>query len=211
MANKKKIYVAILNQGTVRSEFLHLMTEIVSDNRHEYMLATPQYKPFVKNLNYTCRAAVESGADYLFVMDDDNPPLRFPVDLFDMNLDAIACPTPMYQNGEIGFNVFVMADDGYRELPKEKRKGLVEADVVGTGCFIVKTSVLKEIGYPYLEWNYDSDSGEATLGPEFRFCEKIKEAGNKIYAHYDYPCSHYKDMNLLDVLSWGAKMIEKNG
>jgi hypothetical protein len=47
------------------------------------------------------------------------------------------------------------------------------------------------------KWN---DDGTIKLGSDLAFCEKVIEAGFEVWTHLGYPCSHHKELDLLQLL-----------
>ena len=43
------------------------------------------------------------------------------------------------------------------------------------------------------------NDGSVFKGEDITFCERAKKQGFKIYAHYDYPCTHFKEIDLREM------------
>jgi hypothetical protein len=59
----------------------------------------------------------------------------------------------------------------------------------------------------------DPVHGTVTRGLDFAFCERARKQGFKVYAHYDYCCEHYKELELTEVFrafeQWKAAVDEE--
>lgn len=148
---------------------------------------------------------------HLVMIDADTIPLKNPLELAALDLDVVGCPTPIFKWDEATFrrggypfswNAFDWdpACNAWRQhMP---RKGLQEVDAVGTGCVVIARRVLDGMPHPFeREWD---EKGLVTIGSDMLFCRKIKEAGWRCWAHYDYRCRHVKEMELLDMMEFLA-------
>ncbi|KKM60632.1 hypothetical protein LCGC14_1539850, partial [marine sediment metagenome] len=46
-------------------------------------------------------------------------------------------------------------------------------------------------------WNSD---GTVDVGSDYNFCRKAKELGFRVWTHYDYPCRHFNEMDLIEAV-----------
>jgi len=87
--------------------------------------------------------------------------------------------------------------DAYRE--HQEKRGLQKVDAVGTGCFLVHKRVFnKEMQKAPFQRQYHED-GRVNKGNDISFCERARKQGFKIFAHYDYPCMHFNELELNEV------------
>jgi len=198
----KSVLCAIPNTGLMRVELANILIKMSHDKRYSFTVYYPNQQPIDNNRGCIVKHFLESKHDYLLMIDNDNPPIKNPLDLVELDKDVIACPTPQWNSTDPKFPIYWVAmdkvEDGYKE--HKEKKDLQEVDAVGTGCILIARRVLEELEAPFMrKW---SEDGVAEVGLDFRFCEKAKEKGFKIYTHYDYPCSHYKELNLLDILEF---------
>ena len=195
------VLAAIPNEGQICAEMGFVVARLANYRECETKIYMPQARPIDNNRNQIVKKFLEGTWDYLLMIDSDNPPKRNPLELVKLDKDVIACPTPQWNDEGGGYPLYFVAMDkvkeGYREH-KEKR-GLQEVDAIGAGCILIARRVLEKVKAPFMRiWN---EEGIADLGLDFNFCEKAKEQGFKIWAHYDYPCSHYKTIDLLKVFN----------
>lgn len=149
-----------------------------------------------------------SDASFWLSIDADNPPTRNPLDLIELDKDIIGLPTPVWHyTGEIPgerpiyFNAYrnAVGEDGYKEwLPQD---GLQRVDAIGTGCFIVARRVFENPEMRKAPFARKcNEDGTVDRGNDISFCERATAQGFEIWAHFDYPCMHFQELNLLEVI-----------
>ena len=126
------------------------------------------------------------------------------MDLLELPGDIIGLPTPMWRNEFVPAGKIPIEWNVYEWLPeldswkgKPPGRGLQEVDAVGSGSVIIHRRVL-ECVKPLFERTYD-EWGVAQQGSDLRLCLRAREAGFKVFCHWDYPCHHIKTVDLLDV------------
>lgn len=200
---------------------------ILSDGRYAVRFIMPTHQPFVLNLHKTVHDFLAGGEDFLLLMDDDNPPKNNPMDLVELDLDVVGLPTPVWhcdtskpQDRPYYLNALRAAVDhetgekGFRPLdsyPGFTPSGLKACDAVGTGCVLIARRVLltlmenckgNPMEAPFMRrWN---DRGEVVMGNDYAFCERARAAGFRIWAHFDYTCMHFNELELQEAI--GAMM-----
>ena len=146
--------------------------------------------------------------DYWLSFDSDNPPTQNPLDLVEYDRDIIGCPTPVWHfdgkhKGErpIYWNVYdyVKEKGAYREYAK--KEGLQKVDAVGTGCVLFARRVFEN---PEMQKGAFTrklyPDGRVGKGNDISFCERAREQGFEIYAHFGYPCLHFNELELTEVI-----------
>lgn len=183
-----KVLVAVLHMGSCSVWVADVLLKLQKDGRHSLDIEFFTDVPGESNRNRICKKVVDEKYDYVVMIDEDNPPMRNPLDLIDLRKDIIGLPTLTFKEGKILWNVL---EDG------EEKKGLKEVEWVGSGCMVLSRKVLEDIKAPFMRvWDED---GIAVVGQDKAFCERAKEKGYKIWVHWDYVCSHFKEINLLDL------------
>ena len=78
---------------------------------------------------------------------------------------------------------------GYKHIISwDIKGGPFEIDMCGAGCLLIKTSVLQKIGEPFFSSGVNSEG--QYKGEDVYFCEKVKNAGYKLYADPTVTCGH---------------------
>lgn len=189
---RQTVYLAVPNTGWIHTEVVRRAISMLHDQRYQVTMQMPSWKPVEHARARIHEEAVRRRYDWLVTMDSDNPPMNNPLDLIELNLDMVGLPTPIYQAGNgIGFNAMKAVGDGWLEWPE--KKGLQQVDAVGFGCVVVSRRVLvATLGKN--TWERETDeNGFTTCSEDFAFCKKVRAAGYRVFAHFDYACEHYKE------------------
>lgn len=180
---------------------------MMPDQRVQLGITRPSARPYENNLNQVIKKFIDEGWDYWINLDDDQAPINNPIDLVFLDKDIVGLPTPSFKFGQPGakhpffWSVYSWdaQERAYRPYEYKLETGpLQEVDAVGSGCWVVARRVLLALSQPLLR-RYDKD-GIVTMGCDLSFCTKAREQGFKIYAHYDYPCRHFKTIDVLEVM-----------
>ena len=204
ISRKNRVLISVPNQGWVHRNVIFAVIELLQDQRVQTTLIMPTHSPYEHNMNRIALDCVKGEYDFWLNIDADNPPMRNPLDLVFLDLDVVACPTPQWHDGGVKDErpyYFVACDKagvdgGYKEhLVKDN---LQEVDAIGSGCMLVARRVLTVVRKPF-ERIYDDD-GLVIKGADFNFCDKAKFYGFRIFAHYGYPCRHYKEIDMVSMI-----------
>ena len=203
----KRILITVPNQHWVHKHVAHRLLLLQQDGRYRVRFDLPSHKPFENNLHHIVKDFLEEDFDYWLSIDADNPPIQNPLDLVEYDLDIVGCPTPVWhftgKQGErsIYWNAYdyVEKDDAYAE--HKQKEGLQKVDAIGTGCFLISRKVFE---HPEMQRGAFTrklyKDGTVHKGNDMSFCERAKENGFKIHAHYDYPCRHFNQLELTEVI-----------
>ena len=129
--------------------------------------------------------------DYILMIDDDVlPPMNAIVKLMSHNVDIVS--GLYFAKQEPHFpQIFKKNKDSERYdcVEDYKRDSLIEVDACGGGLLLIKSDVFKKLTQPYFQY---IPKGEETprKGEDFFFCEKVKEAGFKIFCDTSVICKH---------------------
>lgn len=204
-SKSKGVYIAILNQGAIRTELAHWITEITHQKKYRVFISYPSKKPIANNRNYIVKDFLaKEDYDYLIMIDSDIiPPLNL-LDLVDYQKEIISPVCFAYMNDSIVPLVVEYNKDKsegqkpFTVMPLEGTEGLVEVDAVGTGAMIIRRDVLEKIkDQPFCN-RYDEE-GLKTMGLDFSFCDKARKEGIKVHCHLDYTCSHWVKVDLKEM------------
>jgi len=190
-----KIFVAILNEGWVRVELASKLVRWTQEQKqHEIYLVFSNLRPIEHNRNTLVQEFLKSNNDYLLMIDSDNIPAKNPIELIHFQKDIISCPVWIYQQGHKHLNVYRQKENEDYLVPIENEKGLKEIDATGTGVILLSRKVLETIKKPF-ERKFD-ENGIEEIGQDIYFSMKAKEAGFRLFTHFDYISKHYKLVEL---------------
>jgi hypothetical protein len=203
----KSILVSVPNEFWTHKIVTRVLFKIHSDPRYKTEIIDPTHRPFENNLHHIIKDFLKGDYDFWLSIDSDNPPIKNPLDLALFDLDIVGLPTPVWhctgKNGERPYywNAYdyVEEEDAYRE--HQPQVGLQQVDAIGTGCFLAARRVFEcerlQNGAFTRKLNKD---GTVDKGNDISFCERATEEGFKIYSHYDYPCRHYVEVDLIEMI-----------
>jgi hypothetical protein len=189
----------------------YCLSELNRVNEHPELEIEVDYnfrsaKPIDSNRNAIVADFLSTDADFLWFIDSDNPPVKSAIHLAKLDRDVLIFPTPIWScDGDrydlSGYPVVWNCMD-YQEksggwTEHDPKKGLQEVDAGGTGSMMIARRVLESVT-PAFEREFN-DIGVAHRGSDFLFCKRAKDAGFKVFAHYDYPCHHFKVVDLIQV------------
>lgn len=131
-------------------------------------------------------------ADYIFMVDDDIlPPINAIAQLAKHEKDII---TGLYfAKQEPHFpQIFLKNEEvanRYDAIQEYKKDSLIEVDSCGGGCLLIKSDVFRKIKKPYFQY-IPKGEDHPRKGEDFYFCEKVRDAGIKIFADTSVICKH---------------------
>jgi hypothetical protein len=212
LGNKMNILVSIPNTGYIHKLVSLSTNRLIQDKRHKCHIIYPTHNPYENNLHHIVNEFMAPRIkgdefDFWLNIDSDNPPMDNPLDLIKYDLDIIGLPTPVWhfikeKKGERPWYEnaykYIPEKDAYTEWPD--KEGLQKVDAVGTGCVLYARRVFENPEMrkaPFQRiWNKD---GTVERGNDIAFCERATKHGLKIFAHYDYRCMHFNDLELHEV------------
>ena len=201
---QKGVFISILNQGEVRVENANLAGMFLRNDRYKVFIDYPSDKPISNNRNKIVQKFLNSGLDYLLMIDDDVTPPANVLDILDFLADKevdIASPVMFtMQKREVATLAVRRTKDGkYTTIDLKDKDGLLEVDATGTGCIFIKREVLEnpEMKSPFMNY-YDTD-GVKTTGLDFNFCTRAKKLGYGVFVHLDYVAGHFATVDLKDI------------
>lgn len=200
------VYVTVHNEHWIHESVTAALMRMQGDGRYPLRFEFPHFKPYENGLHHSVNQFMGGGFDYWLNIDADNAPMRNPLDLVEMDKDILALPTPIWhyehKPGErpIAWNGFDWDETvgACREHPR--KEGLQRVDAIGTGCFLIARRVFEDpmMRLAPFQRIYNLD-GTVEKGNDIAFCEKARERGWEIWAHYGYPCHHFNELDLTEV------------
>ena len=224
-----KVLLAIPNVGDAAVELTTSVLNIIKESSASHDILWRPHKGKCNEHAYMCIAnnLRESDCDYLLQIDADNPPLRNPLELIDLDKDIISCPTPTWkfvkdvETSPIQWNAYEWVPEKQEHISIAPGDGLQEVDAVGAGCVLIHRRVFMDPLMRREAWHrrWREDNGTCWMGLDLAFCQRARTLGFKVFAHWGYPCSHFNRVDLLQVQEgfkqWVAFMDEnwkiKNG
>lgn len=213
-----KVLISVPNQDNLNKFVAQWLLEVSAfEQRMHGDIVMPTDRPYEQNLHQIVLDLNHRKYDFWVNIDSDNPPIANVLDLVLLDKDMIGCPTPVWNwvpgKGErpIYWNAFdyVSEEDGYREHPPAQG-GLQKVDAVGTGCFVLAQRCFNSNALRQGAFARKLDvNGLVYKGNDISFCERMREAGFQIYAHYSYPCRHFNSIDLLEGISAYGELIQR--
>ena len=160
--------------------------------------------------NNIVRKALDLGADYLMMVDNDvTPPRDALVNLIEHGTEVVSgyyahrdrdnvfdgrtciCKL-MTPNNEYYFNYPLESEYKAGEILAMRNVGnhLVRIHGGGMGCILIKTEVFSRISYPWFDWVNYHDENQGMLSEDLFFCEQLKIAHVPIYVDTRVACGH---------------------
>ncbi len=201
MAEQKKILLTVPNMGWIHRAVCDALDEIRAKTVHLISVMRPTCEPPLDNaLNKLADLFHNSDADFWLTFDDDTYPKRTDIDpLIDLDKPVIGLPYTMCkesgQDAQFFPAVFDIVDSKHKRHYPEV--GVQKVDALGGGALLIAKRVFDNAEmrkYPFLsEYN---EKGFRVLGPDLSFCARLRHNNVALYAHYDYPCGHYKELDI---------------
>lgn len=209
------VLISVPTLGYIHKQVVYNLLQFKDDKRYDLRFIMPTHTPFENNLHHIVNDFMDGGEDYWLTIDNDNPPKRNPLDLVELDKDILGLPTPVWhctfeKKGERPYywNVYTAYKDAYKEY--KATNGLHNVDAVGTGCVLFSRRVFEdpEMRKAPFQRTYHED-GTVYKGNDMAFCDRAKSNGFEIWAHLDYPCRHFIELNLMDGIKLFTNMMNK--
>ena len=191
MDYKKKILLAIPTAKYIESETFKSIYDLIIP---EYADVTFQY--FYGYTIDQIRNLIADWAtryDYLFSVDSD---IVLPPDcLVKMLEHDVPVVSGVYMQRKSNVEIIEIyrknSTGGVSNIPFSEisRAGLYEIDGCGFGCVLVKSEVIREIGYPQFVYR-SALLHKDTVSEDIDFCRKAQAVGAKIYVDSSIVCNH---------------------
>lgn len=203
-----KILISVPNTGYIHKHVVFVLLKLKMEAKYPFQIILPTHNPYENNLHHIVKDFMEGDYDYWLNIDSDNPPTKNPLDLIELNKDIIGLPTPVvhFEREKLGeqpvyWNAYdyVPEKDAYK--PHEPKEGLQKVDAVGTGCVLISRRVFENQQMrqaPFLRKTLPD--GRVDKGNDISFCERAREQGFEIYAHYDYNCLHFNEVEVNEMV-----------
>ncbi len=213
----QKVLISVTNEHWIHKTVVRRMLQLIQDTRYEIRIIMPSHKPYENNLHHIVNDVLKDGYDFWLNIDSDNPPEKNPLDLVALNKDVIGLPTPVIHfagdssgDAPVYFNAYDYIPEADAYKPHGVFSGLRKVDAVGTGCVLFARRVFEhpemQKGCFIRKLNPD---GTVERGNDISFCERATENGFEIYAHYDYFCGHFSEIEINEMAKHYQEFFEK--
>lgn len=207
--HQKAIYLAVLNQGEIRTDLTQVLNMLVQHESYKIHLSYPTGKPISNNRNTIVSKFLATDCDFLMMIDSDIIPPMNVLQLVDFNKDIITPLMFVHQRGKLLPLFLKQNKDGMFDVDDYlKKTGLQKADATGTGCIIIKRKVLEHpaLKYPFRN-EYDKD-GIKTIGLDLNFCQRARKVGFDSWVHLDYLADHHTVYSLKELFQLTIKSFK---
>ena len=197
-----RVLVTVPNLGWVHRQVLGVVVNMLVEGRCEIEFDAPlEDPPYDNALNVTAKRFHEGNCDFWLNIDADNPPSRNPIELCGLDRDVIGCPTPNIRVGRkplVQWMAYRIVDGKHVSVDGQ---GLERVDAISSGAMLIARRVFENPEmrkHPFL--SIYNEHGIRIQGPDLSFCARARKQGFEIYAHFDYPSRHYKEVELGELL-----------
>lgn len=186
---KKKILIGVPTRGRIHALVVDRLISALNDKRYSVDLYIEINSRSVEEArNRIVKQALLKEADYLYMLDDDVVPTKNPLDLIELEESIIACPYPLsYLNNQLE------REDRWSTKPWFQGDIHV-VEKSGAGCLLISREVLEKIKAPFTAPR-DRD-GLWALSEDYSFCDRARNHGFQVRAHFGYPCWHIAETYL---------------
>lgn len=182
----------------LHKELVAVLMEMARDRRVQLDSFFPTMMPVEQARNTAIKGFLEDNYTHLMFIDDDTVPQRNPVDLVFLNLDIVGMVYPIRKKSSITSSAYryLGANQFIPVQTPPRTDNPIMVDAVASGMMVISREVLEVLKnkQPFMrKWD---EQGICSMGSDFNFCLKAKEAGFKIWAHFGYRCKHFKESDL---------------
>lgn len=155
-------------------------------------------KPVEEAREMCAQQALAVNAKYLWFIDDDTIPppntLRRLIYILENNPDIMVCGGVYATKSDPPAPV-VFRGMGLGSFWEWKKGDVFEVTGMGAGCMMIKTEIFKKIPAPYFPWpkfeSVDPTIPSTSVSEDISFCNAVRKAGYKVFAHGDILCDHF--------------------
>lgn len=212
---KPRVIISVPNLYWIHRDMFHPLWNMGNDERYSVQYNLLTRKPVEVAYCEMAENVRKEGFDWWLNIDADNPPTKNPLDLIELDKDIIGCPTPIWrpqlfresdEGKPFSWNVMYYNKENDIHYEWSYPYGLQKVDALGMGCVLIAGRVFdnKDMQYQPFMREYEP-SGKTHRGTDVAFCHKAKKNGFEVWAHFDYICKHYKEVELTEMLTMVAK------
>jgi hypothetical protein len=198
-ANKVGCLVAIASSGRLINADMVIAMSMQTPPTH-FSMGYMAVKGFPVEIarEKAAEAALELKAKYLWFVDDDTiPPMNAVRRLIYIleNYPEIAVCGGVYVTKSDPTQPVVFRGSGQGSFWRWKAGDVFEVTGMGAGCMLIRTSVFNELKRPWFaftqEVSYDGIHAGSLVSEDIGFCDAVRKAGYKVFAHGGVLCDHF--------------------
>lgn len=200
-SKRPKIFIAIPNTGTISTGLFLNCLFWGAGSPYPIKIYPPEnLRPVSCARNFIIQAFLKDPGnyDYLLMIDADMSVPRQVLDLCQFEKAIVSAFCLIYKDNDIIPTVLESAEGGVKVKQSFPLGELIEVDSTGSGVLMIHRKVFETLDPPYFKYEVD-ENGILSLGQDFYFCRKAKEAGFPIYVHTGMFTSHWKTVDLLPI------------
>lgn len=220
--NPSKIYIGIpsgnLTTASINGGLALLVSQLEKEDQYEITYDIFQGRPVYLSRNNLVKRFLETECEYILMVDDDILP---PYDILEMTKHAVDIVAGLcygynsimgvypvaYKKAENG--CFRGGTDLIGWNSEVENKGLTQVDLVGSGCILIHRKVFNKIDKPYFKFVFNDELTEVITGEDIDFCTRAIDAGFKVYVDTDKVCSHFKSIDLKEIMKWANQYDDR--
>jgi hypothetical protein len=153
-----------------------------------------------------CETAQNVGAKYLWFIDDDTVPppnsLKRMIYILDNYPDVGIVGGVYVTRDPVQPQPVIFRGMGMGSYWSWKAGDIFEVTGMGAGCMLVRVSILKELPRPWFKFDINDSNdplvASTSVSEDIWFCNLVRKAGHKIFAHGGILCDHW-DVNTGEV------------
>ena len=191
----KVVFQTPLRASDPRPRIEHVMFReylLLTEKRYSLTLGYTAGYPASSTRNRIVQQFLQTDADYLIMLDDDQAPTCNVLDYIEQDYDVLGFPYPSLR---------INADDIIPWYPAPPNKGGITAvDSIGGGCMVIARRVLEAIPCPFAD--VFDEHGVFSEGEDLSFCRRARENGFRIHCVMDKPLLHIKPAEMLTVWNY---------
>ena len=187
-----RILVSVLcgyeRHGWLNPELVTFLMALAREKNEVVISLNTDTTPVERARNFSARQALELGADWLLMLDNDIMPQANILRVLDgAGPDQHIILLPYWGVLDGIPAIHVMGENAVRVVP---HSGFQEIRAGGTGAIFIQRRVLETLRKPHFSMRLSDDGLKVIMGEDFDFCEKARKRGFRIWTHGDFPVEH---------------------
>lgn len=183
-----KIGIGIANCGTIHADTAFCLLRMLKDFPYEYDVLFKRGSILHYNREELVKMAIKLKCTHLLFLDTD---MFFEKDallrLLERKKDIIGVQYKTRKEPSLA-TAFPLEGDSFYNGEGDFQ----QAKSVATGFMLINLKVFEKIKEPWFFWKSD-ENGQITMGEDYWFCDKAREAGYEVWCDLSIPIGHIGD------------------